>query len=288
MAVNPEKFVYSNTQTPYMDTYKTWANQQKKQRQADIAQMNKNREADVAKSNASYESAGRQNYINYMQAQKRLPDELNSMGIRGGASESSLIRLGTNYGSNVAANNQARISAENDIRNAYAQQLADYQRTYRERLSDAQKTARENQLTWEQHQVERDLEQFSSVIEGLYKSKKGYQKLIKRLKASNDPNKKMKIMLARRAMNMLGGNGGSGGGGGGSRYGGGGGYGGYGSGGDGDGGDTTTTTTDPLTEYWKKNANKAATYKNTKTTTGKKSSTWKKYGTSNNGGRWVG
>ena len=220
MATDWSKYIYTQTATPYMDAYNNLANQYREQAKTDIANIEGRRDADLNKSKAQYDSTAKQNYINYMQAQKKLPSQLNALGIRGGASESSAIRLNTNYGTNVASNEAARNSAADSIRSAYAQQIEDYNKDLNERLAQAEATARQNQLTFEREQLDKDLERFSGAIEGLYKSKSGYKKLIEQLQNSNDPNKEYKIMLARRAMNMLGG-GGSGSGGGRS-YGGGG------------------------------------------------------------------
>ena len=217
MAIDWSKLVYTQTSTPYTDSYKKLANAYQEQAKADLANMEQRRETDLTQSSAGYDNTARQNYINYMQAQKRLPSQLNALGIRGGASESSLVRLGTNYGSNVATNEAARQDAANSIRNAYAQQIADYNKDLNERLAQAEATAEQNQINWEREQLDKDLQYFSSAIEGLYNSKSGYKKLIAQLQASDDPNKDYKIMLATRAMNML-----SSGGGGGSRRSGGG------------------------------------------------------------------
>lgn len=231
MATDWSKMIYANTATPYLDSYKKLADAYNAQAKADVANMETRRDTDLTKSNAGYDQTAKQNYINYMQAQKKLPSQLNAMGIRGGASESSLIRLGTNYGSNVASNEAARQSAADSIRQAYAQQIADYNKDLNERLAQAQATAEQNQINWEREQLEKDLQYFSSAIEGLYNSKSGYQNLIAQLQASNDPNKDYKIMLATRAMNQVAAAKKSGGGGGRS-------YGGYG-GGYGGGEDTT-------------------------------------------------
>lgn len=223
MATDWSKLVYTQTATPYLDSYKKLKSAYGEQAKTDVANMEQRREADLTKSSAGYDNTARQNYINYMQAQKRLPSQLNAMGIRGGASESSLVRLGTNYGTNVATNEGARQSAADSIRQAYAQQIADYNKDLNERLAQAEATAEQNQITWEREQLDKDLQYFSSAIEGLYTKKSDYKKLIEQLQASNDPNKDYKIMLATRAMNMIA----SSGGGGGSRsrsYGGGGGY----------------------------------------------------------------
>ena len=268
MAIDWSKLVYTNTATPYMDSYKKLADAYQAQAKTDVANMESRRDTDLTKSNAGYDNTARQNYINYMQAQKRLPSQLNALGIRGGASESSLLRLGTNYGTNVANNETARTAAANDIRNAYAQQIADYNKDLNERLAQAQATAEQNQINWEREQLEKDLQYFSSAIEGLYSDRSSYQNLINKLAASNDPNKDYKIMLATRAMNALASSGGGGGGGYSRSYGGGGG--GYSSGGSSSGGGSgsgasssaVNTVKNALAGVIAKAASTGATYKN--------------------------
>ena len=147
-----EKFAYANSKTPYMDMYRDYANQQQNIRNAYRNQIMADQNAAINSSNAEYDNSARQNYINYMQAQKRLPSELNAMGIRGGASESSLIRLGTNYGSNVASNEASRNSAIAALRQQYADKLASYDEEWDNKLQQAYLTAVENQLKWEQEQ----------------------------------------------------------------------------------------------------------------------------------------
>ena len=234
MAIDWSKLLYTQTSTPYLDSYNKLADSYNTQAKTDIENMNTRQTEDLNKSNAGYDNSARQNWINYMQAQKRLPSQLNALGIRGGASESSAIRLGTNYGSNVASNEAARQSAANDIRSAYAQQIADYNKDLNERLATARATAEQNQMNWEREQLEKDLQYFSGAIEGLYNDRGSYLKLIDKLQASNDPNKEYKIMLATRAMNMLGATSGGSGGRGGRSYG----YGGSGY------GDDATTISD--------------------------------------------
>ena len=202
-AIDMTNPIYANNKQPYMDIYSQLRKSLQNQRGIDVKNIESNRESDLAKSNAGYDSTARQNYINYMQAQKRLPSELNALGIRGGASESSLIRLGTNYGSNVASNESARQGALNDIRKAYAQQIADYDKDLNSRLVEAEATARQNQLNWEREQQEKDLQYFSGAIEGLYGTTQAYDTLISQLQASADPNREYKIMLALKAKQSL-------------------------------------------------------------------------------------
>lgn len=268
MAIDYSKYIYANKPTPYADMYKTQEQEARARNTEAIAQINRNRDNDLAKSSAGYDATARQNYINYMQAQKRLPSELNALGIRGGASESSLIRLGTNYNTNVANNESARQTAADDIRNAYAKQLYEANANLTDKLREIRLAAEQNQLNWEKEQMDKDLERFSGVIEGLYTKKKNYKKLIEKLKKSNDPNKEYKIMLAKRAMNQLQSSGGSGGSGGSGRrsYGGSGGS--YGGGYDNDSGNSGVDVSAninaaqqkgaAMTEYYKKAANKSS------------------------------
>lgn len=280
MAIDYSKWVYTKSATPYMDAYKKLANEYNTQATKDRADINNRQTTDLNKSNAQYDSTAKQNYINYMQAQKRLPSQLNALGIRGGASESSAIRLNTNYGTNVASNEAARNSAAESIRNAYAQQIADYNKNLNERLATARATAEQNQLAFEREQMDKDLQQFSGVIEGLYTDKKDYKNLIAQLKTSNDPNRDYKIMLATRAMNMLGGSGGSGGGGRRRSYGGYGGYSSYGnsydndnSGGGGGNSRSTTLTHSSQSSAYGGSVPKASTKKTTtRSTSGSRSS----------------
>lgn len=282
------KFIYTNSGTPYLDAYEAYRTGLEQQRAQQRAQIEARRDADIAEQNKTYDNSARQNYITYMQAMKNAPNQLNSLGIRGGASESSMIRLGTNYNSNVANNEAARGSAIGSLRTTYGTQLEDLDNDYNQRITDALATAQQNQLKWEQEQLDTDLQRFSASITGQYKTKKGYEKLIKKLKESNDPNKKYKIALARQAMNALKDEGAKGGGGSKSssrRSYGGGGY--------------SSTSTSTSKNSGKGGTNSAAKanakaindkYKNRAAQAKKKAtkSGWKKYGVTKSTGRWVG
>ena len=263
--------------------YNAYAKGREAQRAKDIQQNNTNRDAELAKSNAQYDASGRQNYINYMQARKNAPNQLNAMGIRGGASESSLIRLGTNYNSNVAANNLARNNAASEITNNYAQMLFDLNKAYDEDLATKRAAYLEKADSEAKAEEARQLQYFAQAITGQYKTKDGYKKLIKKLQESNDPQKVAKIMLARQAMNALKEeNSGGGGGGGSSRS-----YGGSSSGSS-SGSDNNTTTTWTRDETAYSNAQSINDKYKNRAAQAKKNNTWSKYGTPKSSGRWVG
>lgn len=143
---------FADSKTPYIDMYNAYRNEQQGIRDAFRKQLEADRTSAEKSSNAEYDNAARQNYINYMQARKSLPSQLNALGIRGGASESSALRLGTNYGSNVASNEASRNSALAAIRQQYEDKLAQYDEEWDNKLQQAYLTAIENQLKWEQEQ----------------------------------------------------------------------------------------------------------------------------------------
>lgn len=268
--------------------YNAYAQGQEKKRAEAIANNNQERDAQLAKSNAQYDASGRQNYINYMQARKNAPSQLNAMGIRGGASESSLIRLGTNYNSNVAANNLARENAANEIASNYAQMLFDLNKAYDEDLAAKRAAYLERADTEAKNEEKAQLQYFAQAITNQYKSREGYEKLIKQLQASDDPQKVAKIMLARQAMNNLKESSSGGGGGGGSRrsYGG---YSGYTNNNNNNnnnnnknGGNSTLAKANAQAINQKyANRAKQAQAKS-------KKSSWRKYGVTKSTGRWVG
>lgn len=220
---------FMNTGSPYAEIYNQYAKQQSDLRNQFVKQLETNKANDTNKSNANYDNTAKQNYIKYMQTSRQLPESLNALGVNGGAAESSLIRLKTNYGNNVATNEANRNTAINDINNNYANKLTSYDEEFQNKLNTAYLTQMENQRKWEQEQREKDLQYFANSITGRFKTVGEYQTLINQLSSSSDPNKDYKIALAQQAMNALAGTSGSGGGGRGgysrSRYGGRGGYG---------------------------------------------------------------
>lgn len=236
-------YTSTNTKTPYLEMYNQYAKQQQGIRDAFRSQMETDKANDINRANAQYDNAARQNYINYMQQRKNLPNDLNAANINGGAAESSLIRLGTNYGSNIASNEAARGNSLDELSQNYADRLAQYEEEYDNKLQSAYLTMLENQQKYEQEQREKDLQYFANSITGRFSSVSQYENLIKQLRASSDPNKEYKIALAQQAMNALAmSQRSSGGGGGGGRS-----YG-YGSGyGSGYGADTTSGSSGTMT-----------------------------------------
>lgn len=65
--------------------------------------------------NRDYSNQARKAYIQYLQNQKNLPQQLKASGITGGLSESSQIALSNNYGEQASENERARLSALQDL-----------------------------------------------------------------------------------------------------------------------------------------------------------------------------
>lgn len=193
----------NTTKSPYKNIYDQYAKQQQSIRDAYQKQLDSDQQAKAGEINAQYDSNNTRNYINYMQAKKNLPSELSAAGINGGATESSILRLGTNYGTNVADNESGRAANLAALAQTYATKKAEYDEEFNNKLQSAYLTMLENQTKYEQEQREKDLQYFANSITGRFGDVSEYKALIKKLKASSDPNKKYKIALAQQAMNAL-------------------------------------------------------------------------------------
>lgn len=297
----------------YVNQYNQYAQKTNATRDAYLKQLENRYANDQANTNATYDQAARQNYITYRQGQKNLAGELNSLGIRGGASESAAVRMNNAYGNNVATNDAARQTALAQLAQNYADTTADYNRDIDNQLAQAYATALENQSKYEDEQRElarqeairqqtlareleereyeraryaneKELEQYSATLER-FTSEKSVNKAIDKLDSS-DPNYTAKLQLLQLRLAQLKGGGKSGGGGGGGsrRRSGGGSGGGGGNNNSKSGSSSSSTTYGPyLSKTQKgaiavKNAAKKAvsnTKKSTKKTTKKKTTKYK-------------
>lgn len=84
------------------------------------------RQLDASKQSTSsnYDSAAAGNYVNYMKQQNALGEQLAAQGIRGGASESALARIGNNYALNQGNTTAQRYGALSQLQNAYDTNIA--------------------------------------------------------------------------------------------------------------------------------------------------------------------
>lgn len=83
----------------------------------------------------TYQDNARQTYIQKMQAQRDLPQQLAAQGVSGGLSESGNIALNSNYGNLLSEYKKERDSGVADLNAAYTSDVADLDNTYLNNLA---------------------------------------------------------------------------------------------------------------------------------------------------------
>ena len=174
----------------------------KKNLAATLAQNN-------ATTNANYDNSARQAYVDYMRKQKALPSQLQALGVRGGATESGLLNLYNNYGTEHAANEQQRNAdltanrqAYNDAYNKLVSDRSAYLMDYEKDLAAQRQTALNNQM----NEYRNELTTYSASIARFAATEKGYKEAkaeLKRLKNSKDPLKAAKINILKQQMTSV-------------------------------------------------------------------------------------
>lgn len=159
MATNPYSIQTAALEKMYNDqlqSYRDAQAAQEAQQQAQTQQTINNLEAERPKINDQYKSSAAQAYVNKMIQQRDLPQRMAALGLTGGASETSQLKLNTMYGNNMNDLTKQRDSSTNDlnlrianaraegdnalgtIRNNFALQMAQAQAEYNERLAEAE------------------------------------------------------------------------------------------------------------------------------------------------------
>lgn len=215
----------------YMKAYSQYAEDRKAQMDANQAALQKTLEQNNATTNTNYDNSARQAYVDYMRKQRALPSQLQSLGVRGGATESGLLNLYNNYGSSHAANEQQRNADLTTNQNNYEDAYNTAYQAYLSDLNEQRQQAINNQI----NEYNNEITRFSSSVAqypSTYSGYQAYQQWIANLQASSDPLKDIKVALVRQQLASQfpdgapsSGSGSSGGGGGGGyrSYGGGGG-----------------------------------------------------------------
>ena len=142
--------------------------------------------------NDSYDNSAREAYITSMQNQKALPALMSTQGMTGGATESSMLNLQTNYENNLAdlenARNTALANADlglNDVNADLASTLASINSQYGAKLADYVK--------------EKQDEAKSDYVTNISQYYDDYQAEINRLLASGVPESDYRIQYLRAA-----------------------------------------------------------------------------------------
>lgn len=187
------------SQGGYMNAYAQYETDRTNQLNEARANLDRTLEQNNATTNANYDNSARQAYVQYMQRQRALPSQLQSLGVNGGATESGLLNLYNNYGSSHAANEQQRnadltVNQQNRddaYNNAYQAYLSD--------LNEQKQQAIANQI----NEYNNEITRFSSSVAQYPATKNGYKQYeawIANLEASSDPLKDIKVALVRQQM----------------------------------------------------------------------------------------
>lgn len=183
----------------YMQAYQQYETDRTAQMNASKEALQKTLEQNNATTNANYDNSARQAYVDYMRKQRALPSQLQSLGVRGGATESGLLNLYNNYGSSHAANEQQRNADLTSNQNAYEDAYNTAYQNYLSDLNEQKQTAINNQINEYNNEVTR----FSSTVAQYPTTTKGYEKYekwIKNMKKSKDPLKDIKVAIIRQQM----------------------------------------------------------------------------------------
>ena len=123
-------------------------------------QQEANRQQQINDAAASRDSALKQAYVTRMQNQQALNKNLAQSGIRGGATETSNLRLATAYGNQRAAANTDYANSVKSINRGIDQNIADYTsdmnsraEEYRQNLAQARWQAEREDATNEQNRL---------------------------------------------------------------------------------------------------------------------------------------
>lgn len=190
----------------------------------------RNTEAERARTqvNNQYDTAQRQNYVNYMQNKRELPQMMAQQGITGGASETSALRAQTNYENNYNNAERSRGTELNNINNTLADTLNTYRMTADQNMNDEIAQNRQLRANYEKQLQQEEEQRFANTISG-YDNINEIDRLINGISRTGVATWRIPYLRARRAELVAAGlaaTGGSSGGGGGYSYS----SGGYGSG----------------------------------------------------------
>ena len=153
-------------------------------------QQETNRQQQISDAGQTRDAALRQAYINKMQSQQNLNKNLTQQGIRGGATETSNLRLATAYGNQRAAANSDYANSVTSINRGIDQNIADYTsdmqsraEEYRQNLAQARWQAEREDATNEQNRL---TDYWSNFYQNYYSgySKKDAKKALKTAEAN--------------------------------------------------------------------------------------------------------
>ena len=147
------------TATPYLDIAKAYEQKARQnlanQENAMAQQLATSKQATAA----SYDSAAAGNYVNYMKQQNAIGEQLARQGIRGGASESAMARIGNNYALNQGNTAASRAAAMGQLQNAYNNNLLAMRQQAEENIANNNMALQQSQVQYDDTMAQRAKEE---------------------------------------------------------------------------------------------------------------------------------
>lgn len=104
----------------------------------------------------NYDSAAAANYLNYMKQRNNLPEQLQRLGINGGASETAAMRMANNYALNQGNNEASRNAALAQLQSAYDTNSASLEQSANDKLASAYMNLAQAQIQYDDTLSERE------------------------------------------------------------------------------------------------------------------------------------
>lgn len=147
------------TATPYLDIAKAYEQKARQnlanQENAMAQQLASSKQATAA----SYDSAAAGNYVNYMKQQNAIGEQLARQGIRGGASESAMARIGNNYALNQGNTAASRAAAMGQLQNTYNNNLLAMRQQAEENIANNNMALQQSQVQYDDTMAQRAKEE---------------------------------------------------------------------------------------------------------------------------------
>ena len=155
----PAQDAYNSRGTPYIDLATAYADKARQMYQQQQEAMARQLAESKGATQSNYDSAAAGNYINYIKQQNALGEQLAQQGIRGGASESALARIGNNYALNQGNTAAQRYGALAQLQSAYDTNTANMRQAMEERIADNDLALRQSQIQYDDTLAQRAAEE---------------------------------------------------------------------------------------------------------------------------------
>ena len=150
---------YANRGTAYLDIAKAYEDKTRANLAMQEEAMARQLATSKAATAANYDSAAAGNYINYAKQQNALAEQLAAQGVRGGASESALTRIGNNYALNQGNTMAQRYAAYGALQNTYDTNLANMRQSAEENIMNNNLALQQSQLQYDDTLAQRAAEE---------------------------------------------------------------------------------------------------------------------------------